>query len=74
MSISQYKIETDMTDMGGVAFKYKNMGGRISNSKEKHSFKMKSHYTHVQMENQVKGLKDGEPVQCGKCLRKNPPT
>ena len=52
-----------MTDMGAVAFKYKNMGGGISNSKEKHSFKMKSHYTHVQMENQVKGLKDGEPFQ-----------
>lgn len=51
-----------MTDTGGVDFKYKNMGG-ISISKEKCSFKMKSHYTHVQMENQVKGLKDSEPVQ-----------
>ena len=60
-----------MTDMRGVDFKYKNMGG-ISNSKEKCSFKMKSHYTHVQMENQVKELKDSKPVQWGKCLRKNP--
>lgn len=38
-------------------------GGKFSNSKETCSFKMRSHYVSVQLENQVKGLKDSETTK-----------